>query len=59
MPARKLMPRDDAIRDGFSTYENLPHGQIVAVGTDMSAKLYSSRESASDRLLEYSFGESG
>jgi hypothetical protein len=59
VPARKLMPCDDAVRDGFSTNENLPHGQIVASGTDKSAKLYSISESASTGLLEYSFGEFG
>ena len=38
------MPRHDTIRNGLSPDENLPHGQILAIGTDKPAKLYSSTQ---------------
>ena len=37
VPARELVPGDDAVRYRFSADEYLPHGQILAPGTDSSA----------------------
>src|SRR5215212_11665232 len=36
IPTRELMSRYDAVGNGFTTDEDLPHGQIMAMGTDNS-----------------------
>jgi hypothetical protein len=51
------MPCHETSRDGLSANDYLPHGQILQTGSDTSPKWHSSRQSSSNGLLEFHFGE--
>jgi hypothetical protein len=56
VPPLQSMPRKATRSQRLGANEDLPHGQMMAVTSDIAPKLYSSRKTASERLLEYSFG---